>query len=94
MIVSKEKQVRLIRKKLNHTLQTIPRHPEEGPHNYNNHRTSERQTNLRNQLYLPHQDDCKTKMTQSNAQQNIEQVQIYTKRAIINNKSTISELLP
>ena len=37
-----------------------PQHREEEPHN--NHETPERQTKQSNQLSLPHQDDCKTRM--------------------------------
>ena len=47
----------MIRKYHNHKLQTNPWHREEEPHN--NHET---QTKLSNQLSLPHQDDCKTRM--------------------------------
>ena len=50
----------MVRKYHNHKLQTIPWHHEEVPHN--NHDTPERQTKQSNQLYLPHQDDCKTRM--------------------------------
>ena len=50
----------MIRKYHNHKLQTNLRHHEEEPHN--NHKTSERQTEQSNQLSLPHQDDCKTRM--------------------------------
>ena len=41
-------------------LQTNPLHREKEPHN--NHETPGRQTKQSNQLSLPHQDDCKTKM--------------------------------
>ena len=41
-------------------LQTNPLQREEEPHN--NHETPGRQTKQSNQLSLPHQDDCKTKM--------------------------------
>ena len=37
-----------------------PMTPEEEPHN--NHETPGRQTKQSNQLSLPHQDDCKTRM--------------------------------
>ena len=50
----------MIRKYHNHKLQTNPRHGKEEPHN--NHKTPEGQTKQSNQLSLPHQDDCKTRM--------------------------------
>ena len=50
----------MIRKCHNHKLQTNPWHREEEPRN--NHETSGRQTKQSNQLSLPHQDDCKTRM--------------------------------
>ena len=50
----------MIRKFLNHKLQTNPWNREEEPHN--NHETPGRQTMQSNQLPLPHQDDCKTRM--------------------------------
>ena len=50
----------MIRKDHNHKLQTTPWHREEEPHN--NHETPGRQTKQSNQLSLPHQDDCKTRM--------------------------------
>ena len=50
----------MIRKYLNHKPQTNPGHREEEPHNH--HETSGRQTWQSNQLSLPHQDDCKTRM--------------------------------
>ena len=43
-----------------HKLQTNPRHGEEDPHN--NRETPGRQMKQRNQLSLPHQDDCKTRL--------------------------------
>ena len=48
------------RKYHNHKLQTNPWHLEEEPNN--NHETPERQTKQSNQLFHPHQDDCKTRM--------------------------------
>ena len=62
--------VSMIRRYDNHKLQTNPWHREEEPHN--NHETPRGQTKQSNQLSLPHRDDCKTRMAQSNAQQNIE----------------------
>ena len=50
----------MIRKYHNHKQQTNPRHREEEPHNYQE--TTGRQTKQSNQLSLPHQDDCKTRM--------------------------------
>ena len=50
----------MIRKYHNHKLQINQWHHEEEPHN--NHDTQGRQTKQSNQLSLPHQDDCKTRM--------------------------------
>ena len=50
----------MIRKYLNHKLQTNPWHREEEPHN--NHETLVRQTKQSNKLSLPHQNDSKTRM--------------------------------
>ena len=44
------------------------------------------QTKQSNQLSLPHRDDCKTRMAQSNAHQNIEQLQNPTMGVTINNE--------
>ena len=41
-------------------MQTNPWHREEEPHN--NHEAPGRQTKQSNQLSLPHQDDCETRM--------------------------------
>ena len=79
----------MIRKYHNHKLQTNPWHREEEPHN--NHETPGRQTKQSNQLSLPHQDDCKTRM---NVQQNIEQLQNPTMGVTINNESTTTEPPP
>ena len=46
-----------------------------------------------NQLSYSHQDDCKT-MTQSNAQQNIEQLQNPTMGETINSELTTTEPPP
>ena len=73
----------------NHKLQTNPWHRGEEPHN--NHETRGRQTKQSNQLSLPHQDDCKTRM---NVQQNIEQLQNPTMGVTINNESTTTEPPP
>ena len=50
----------MVRKYHNHKLQTNPWYRKEEPHN--NHKTQERQTKQSNQLSLPHQDDCKTRL--------------------------------
>ena len=50
----------MIRKYHNHKLQTTPWHREEGP--LNQYETPGRQIKQSNQLSLPHQDDCNTRM--------------------------------
>ena len=50
----------MIRKYHNHKPKTNPWHREEEPHDH--HETPGRQTKQSNQLSLPHQDDCKTRM--------------------------------
>ena len=50
----------MTRKYYNHKLQTNQWLREEEPHN--KHETPGRQTKQSNQLSLPHQDDCKTRM--------------------------------
>ena len=52
----------MIRKNMyhNHKLQTTPWHHEEEP--LNHHETPGRQIKQSNQLSLPHQDDCNTRM--------------------------------
>ena len=62
------KIVRMIRKYHNHKLQTNPWHHEEGPHN--NHETPGRQTSS----LFPIEMIAKLELTQSNAQQNTEQL--------------------
>ena len=52
--------VSMIRKYHNHKLQTTPWHREEEP--LNHHETPGRQIKQSNQLSLPHQDDCNTRM--------------------------------
>ena len=47
-----------------------------------------------NQLSFPHQDDCKTRMNTSNAQQNTEQLKNLTMGVTLNNKLTITEPPP
>ena len=51
----------MVRKYHNQTLQTKPRHQEEKPKNTNMHKTPGRQLKQSNQLFLPRQDDYKTK---------------------------------
>ena len=50
----------MIRKYHNHKPQTIPWHHEEEPLNHDE--TPGRQIKQSNQLSLPHQDDCNTRM--------------------------------
>ena len=50
----------MTRKYYKYELQMHPWHHDEEPHN--NHETPRRQTKQGNQLSLPHQDDCKTRM--------------------------------
>ena len=54
------KIVSMIRKYHNHKLQTTPWHHEEEP--LNHHETPGRQIKQSNQLSLPHQDDCNSRM--------------------------------
>ena len=81
----------MVRKCQNHKLQTNPWHREEEPHN--NHETPGRQTKQSNQLSLPNQDDCKTRMDIKERTKNIEQLQTLTMGVSINNKSTTTEPL-
>ena len=82
----------LIRKYHNHKPQTNPQHREEEPHNH--HETPGRQTKQSNQLSLPHQDDCNTRMDIKKRTINIEQLQTPTMGVTINKKSTTTEPLP
>ena len=52
----------------------------------NHHKTPGRQIKQSNQLPLPHQDDCNTRMDKSNVQQNIEQLHTPTMGVTINQK--------
>ena len=52
----------MIRKYHNHTLQNNPWHREEEQQNSYSNKTSVRQQKQSNQLSLPSQDDCKTRM--------------------------------
>ena len=72
----------MIRKYHNHKSQTTPWHREEEPPNH--HETPGRQIKQSNQLSLPHQDDCNTRMDIKNVQQNIEQLQTPTMGVTIN----------
>ena len=58
--VQPAKIVSMIRKYHNHKLQTILCYREEEP--LNHHETPGRQIKQSNQLSLPHQDDCNTRM--------------------------------
>ena len=74
----------MIRKFHNHKLQTTPWYREEEP--LNHLETSGRQIKQSNQLFLPHQDDCNTRMDIKYVQQNIEQLQTPTMGVTINKK--------
>ena len=94
MVFFASKIVSMIRKYHNHKAQTNKWHHEEEPHN--NHETPGRQTKQSNQLSLPNQDDCKTKM---DIQQRITKHRIITdsrigsnnKQRINNNRTTALE---
>ena len=73
----------MIRKYHNHKLQTNPWHREEEPHN--NHETPGRQSKATSPLF-PIEMIAKPEWTQSNARQNIEQLQNPTMGATINNE--------
>ena len=62
---SPKKQASMIRKYHNHTKQTNPQHREEESQNTDCHKTPGRQLKQNRNLFLPHQDDCKTRRTQS-----------------------------
>ena len=57
----------MIGKYHSHILQTNLQHREEERQNTISHKTSERQLKLSTQPSCPHQDDCKTRKTQSTA---------------------------
>ena len=83
----------MIRKYHNHKPQTTLWHREEEP--LNHHETPGRQIKQSNQLSLPHQDDFNLlERTQSNVQQNIEQLQTPTMGVTINKKPTTTEPPP
>ena len=66
----------MTRKYYSHTQYTNPRHHEEEPQNNNNHKTPGRQTKQRNQLSLPHQDDCKNRKDIKQCTTNMEQTHV------------------
>ena len=90
--VHPKKYVSMIKKYHNHKLQTNPWRRQEEVHNH--HGTPGRQTKQSNQLSLPIKMIAKLEWTQSNAQQDIEQLQNLTIIYIvtINNESTALEL--
>ena len=57
-----KKEMSMIRKYHNYTLHTNPRHREKEPQIINNNNTSVRQLQQSNQLSLPLQDHCRTRM--------------------------------
>ena len=82
----------MIRKYHNHKLQTNGRHREEQPHN--NRETPARKQSKGTSSLIPIEMIAKLYWTQSNAQQNIEQLQNPTMVVTINNESTTTEPLP
>ena len=82
----------MIRKYHNKKPQTNPWHHEEEPHNY--HKTPGRQAKQSNQLSLPHQDDCKTRMDIKLSTIKRTTIKITTAGVTINNKSKTTEPLP
>ena len=76
----------MIRKYHNHKPQTTPWHSEEEP--LNHHETPGGKIKQSNQLSLPIKMIAILEWTQSNVQQNIEQLQTHTMRVTINKKST------
>ena len=76
----------MIRKYHNHKPQTTPWHLEKEP--LNHHETPGRQNKQSNQLSLPHQDNCNTRMDIKNVQQNKEQLQTPTMGVTIKKRST------
>ena len=82
----------MIRKYYNHKLQKSLWHREEEPHN--NHETPRRQTKQSKQLSHPEMNIAKLEWTQSNTEQNIEQLQNPTMGETIHNESTTIEPPP
>ena len=64
----------MVRKYHNHKSQTTPWHHEKEPLNHQETPGRQIKYSVSNQLSLPHQDECNTRWTQSNIQQNIEQI--------------------
>ena len=79
----------MIRKYNNHKLQTNPLHREEDAHN--NHETSEDKQKKATSSLFPIKMIAKLEWTQSDAQQNIENLQNPTKGVTINNELTTTE---
>ena len=73
-------------------LQTNPWHREEEPHNH--HETPCRKRNKATSSLFPIKMIAKLEWTQSNAQQNIEQLQHHTIGVTLNNESTTTEPPP
>ena len=84
--------VSMIRKYHSHKLQTNTWHREEEPHN--NYETTGRQKSKATSSLLPIKMIAKLEWTQSNAQENIEQLQNPTMGVTINNESTTTEPPP
>ena len=82
----------MIRKYHNHKPQTTLWQREEEP--LNHHETPGRQIKQSNQLSLSHKMIAILERTQSNVQQNIEQLQTPTMGVTINKKSTTTEPPP
>ena len=83
----------MIKKYHNHKPQTTPWHREEELPNH--YETQGRQIKQSNQLSLPHQDDCNTRIDIKHyVQQKIEQLQTPTMGVTINKKSTTTEPQP
>ena len=82
----------MIRKYHNHKPQTTPRHREEEPPNHRE--TPGRQKKEATSPLLPTKTIATPERTQSNAQQNIEQLQTPTMEVTINKKSTTTEPPP
>ena len=76
----------------NHKLQTSPWHREEEPHNNQRHQ-EDKQSKATSPIF-PIKMIAKLERTQSNAQQNIEQLQNPTMGVTINKESTTTEPAP
>ena len=82
----------LIREYHNHKLQTNQWYREEEPHN--NHDTQEDKESKETSSLFPIEMIAKLELTQSNSQQNVEQLQNPTMGATINRELTITERPP